>query len=93
MKLDISLEGVVALVMLVHVDIIFVDPPFAHPELIGRCLALIRDRGWIRPGGWIYIEAHADQGAPELPVGWELYRSKVAGQVGYHLVKVPKAET
>lgn len=73
-------------------DIVFVDPPFAHPELIGRCLALIAQRGWIRPGGRVYIEARADRGVPVLPAGWELYRSRVAGQVGYHLARVPRTE-
>jgi 16S rRNA (guanine966-N2)-methyltransferase len=73
-------------------DIIFVDPPFAHPELIERCLTLIAQRGWIHPGGWVYIEAHADRGAPVLPAGWELHRSKIAGQVGYHLARVPQTE-
>jgi 16S rRNA (guanine966-N2)-methyltransferase len=71
-------------------DILFVDPPFAA-NLVPTCLALIAERGWARPGGVVYIEApHAL--APPLPAGWELYRSQTAGQVGYHLARIPAGQ-
>ena len=41
----------------------------------------------IAPRAWIYLENAADRALPELPAGWSLYRSKRAGQVGYHLVQ------
>ncbi|MEK7816142.1 MAG: 16S rRNA (guanine(966)-N(2))-methyltransferase RsmD [Pseudomonadota bacterium] len=68
------------------VDILFLDPPFAS-DLIGRCAALAEARGWVRPGGLIYIEAPSRLQALPLPPNWELVRSKAAGQVGYHLAR------
>lgn len=70
-------------------DIIFVDPPFRRSDLIDSCLEVIDRRGWIKPGGWVYIEAPSEHGQPALPGGWHLERSKIAGQVGYHLASAP----
>jgi len=65
-------------------DIIFLDPPFGEPVLAGVC-RLIEARGWLEPGGLVYLEAPAAAGPPELPDGWRLLKSKRAGEVGYHL--------
>jgi len=35
----------------------------------------------------VYLEQPARSGAPELPAGWTLTRSKHAGEVGYHLAR------
>ncbi len=64
-------------------DVVFLDPPYAS-GLLAPCLALLAACGWLRPGGWIYLEAPAGE-PPALPAGWEISRSKTAGQVGYHL--------
>jgi 16S rRNA (guanine966-N2)-methyltransferase len=67
-------------------DIVFLDPPFdtgALPALV----ALIEANRWVRPGGLVYLEAAASDGAPRLPTGWTLHRSKRAGEVGYHLAR------
>lgn len=67
-------------------DLIFLDPPFdAHA--LPRLLTLIDAGGWLRPDGLAYLEAPASQGAPSLPEGWTLYRSRRAGEVGYHLAR------
>lgn len=71
-------------------DIIFVDPPFRRSDLIDTCLGLIDQHGWIKPGGWVYIEAPSEMGEPTLPAGWQMERSKIAGQVGYHLARTPE---
>ena len=68
------------------VDILFLDPPFAS-DLIGRCAELIEARGWVKPGGLIYIEAPHRLMPLPIPSRWDLIRSKVAGQVGYHLAR------
>ena len=68
-------------------DIVFVDPPFAA-DLVPTCLGGIAERGWVRPGGVVYIEAPRALDPP-LPAGWTLHRSQTAGQVGYHLARVP----
>ena len=69
-------------------DIIFLDPPF-RSDLIARCAELVEVRGWIKPGGLVYIEAPSGIDAPPIPATWELIRSKSAGQVGYHLARKP----
>jgi len=67
-------------------DIIFIDPPFKS-SLIAECSALVESRGWIKPGGLVYIEAPSQMENLKLPATWELIRSKKAGQVGYHLAR------
>ncbi len=73
-------------------DIVFVDPPFARPDLVPYCLETLARDGWVRPGGWVYVEAASGTALPTLPNGWEVYRSKSSGQVGYHLIRVPATE-
>jgi len=66
-------------------DIVFLDPPF-RAGLLPAAIVQLEEGGWLAPEAWIYLEA--EQGlVPELPENWELYRSKRAGQVGYHLVR------
>ena len=67
-------------------DVIFLDPPFAAPVLPEICHR-VEAGGWLRGGGLAYLEAPAAAGAPELPTGWTLLRSKRAGEVGYHLAR------
>jgi len=67
-------------------NIVFVDPPYAS-DALDRCIELLALREWIQTGGRIYIESPADY-HPNLPSAWRLVRSKVAGQVGYHLAEV-----
>ena len=74
-------------------DVIFLDPPFAEPVLPEVCRRIETGR-WLKQGGYVYLEAAAAAGAPELPSGWSLLRSKRAGEVGYHLARrdVPGAD-
>lgn len=67
-------------------NIVFIDPPF-RSELIGRCAALVEERGWLVPHGLVYIEAPSRLRVLPIPANWELIRSKYAGQVGYHLAR------
>ena len=67
-------------------DIVFLDPPYADRALSDACRRL-DERGWLRPGGLAYVEDPASAGAPGLPTGWTLLRSKRAGEVGYHLAR------
>ncbi len=66
-------------------DIVFLDPPFKS-HLIADCAAIVETRGWIRPGGLVYVEAPSRLELA-LPATWERIRGKKAGQVGYHLVR------
>lgn len=66
-------------------DIVFLDPPYAS-DLLDASIRQLAARGWLRPGGWVYLEAHEGE-LPPLPEDWRLVRSKTAGQVGYHLAR------
>ncbi len=71
-------------------DLVFLDPPFTAglmPALLGR----LAKGGWLAPGAFVYLESPAAEGEPALPPGWTLHRSKRAGEVGYHLARVPAA--
>jgi len=66
-------------------DIVFLDPPF-HSRMLPSCMQQLETRGWLADQARIYIEAEKGL-VPDLPENWELLRSKVAGQVGYHLAR------
>lgn len=68
-------------------DLCFVDPPFAS-ELLAPTLARLVGRGWITSDGMIYVESAKDEPLPARPEGWEWFRSKVAGQVRYGLLRL-----
>jgi 16S rRNA (guanine966-N2)-methyltransferase len=70
-------------------DLIFLDPPFASTLLAAVFTEL--PRGWLAPEAHIYVECAADTPMPPLPAGWTLYRSKQAGQVGYHLLRATRS--
>ena len=65
-------------------DIVFLDPPYDQGWLPRLC-SLLETGGWLAADALIYLEDAAGRGAPVLPVGWELRRSRRAGDVGYHL--------
>ncbi|MGM0594137.1 MAG: 16S rRNA (guanine(966)-N(2))-methyltransferase RsmD [Pseudomonadota bacterium] len=67
-------------------DIVFVDPPFRR-DLLAPALQLLAERDWLAPDARLYLELESEQGEPVLPEGWELLRSKKAGQVAYFLVQ------
>jgi 16S rRNA (guanine966-N2)-methyltransferase len=71
-------------------DVVFLDPPFAAGYLPAVLERLARP-GWLEPGAHVYLEAPAADGPPALPAGWTLHRSKRAGEVGYHLARLPAA--
>jgi 16S rRNA (guanine966-N2)-methyltransferase len=66
-------------------DIVFLDPPFREGLLPG-CMAALAANGWLAANAVIYIEAERHYELV-LPAGWELLRSKHAGQVDYHLAQ------
>jgi 16S rRNA (guanine966-N2)-methyltransferase len=67
-------------------QLVFLDPPYDERWLLPALQAL--DTGpWLAPEAWAYLEDAAAHGAPTLPPGWSLLRSKKAGDVGYHLAR------
>ena len=65
-------------------DIVFLDPPFGSGELPAVLAALAR--GWLSPGGRIYVEHARGEALPALPAPWQELRSGSAGEVRYHLL-------
>ena len=66
-------------------DIVFLDPPFAADILEDLC-RLIDERQVLADGARVYLEHSVATIEPELPAGWEVLKSEVAGQVRYSLV-------
>lgn len=64
-------------------DIAFLDPPYRDARL-DQWARRLADSHLLTHPARVYLEAAADL-QPGLPEGWELLRSKRAGQVGYHL--------
>ena len=68
-------------------DIAFLDPPFGTNAL-AEYIPLLDTGDWLKVGSLIYLENERSAGVPPLPGHWELLKSKSAGEVGYHLVRV-----
>lgn len=70
-------------------DVVFLDPPFGQGLLASFLESL--GQGWLASDAWIYLEAErgfsGEQLSELLPEGFGLVRSKLAGQVGYHLAR------
>ncbi len=70
-------------------NVVFLDPPFRRAMVTPLC-ALLAQGGWLAPDSRVYLECEQEF-TPVLPVGWQLLRSKRAGQVGYHLARADAA--
>jgi 16S rRNA (guanine966-N2)-methyltransferase len=68
-------------------DIVFMDPPFGK-DALAEYIPMLDAGNWVRAGGLVYLENERIGGPPELPMHWELLKSKSAGEVGYHLARV-----
>ncbi len=55
-------------------------------NLLPACISALESGGWLAADARVYIEAETSLEL-DLPESWELYRSKRAGQVGYHLAR------
>ncbi len=66
-------------------DVVFLDPPFREQRL-PAAIRQLEAGAWLAAEAWVYLEAERELELP-LPPNWELYRSKTAGQVAYHLVR------
>jgi 16S rRNA (guanine966-N2)-methyltransferase len=67
-------------------DVVFLDPPFGQNAL-PEYLPQLATGNWLKSGGLVYLENERSAGLPALPPGWEMLKSKSAGEVGYHLVR------
>lgn len=67
-----------------HFDIVFLDPPYGQ-NLLVPCCERLESGGWLAADAHIYLEQESSLALPPLPDGWQVLRSKRAGEVGYHL--------
>lgn len=65
-------------------DLVFIDPPFAMAMAVQTCLWL-EEKGWLSKHAKIYVEAESTLKLNGMPENWRQLKSKVAGEVGYHL--------
>lgn len=65
-------------------DIVFLDPPF-KAELHDELCRLLQKKNWLAANARIYIESDKDQPAVKVPEGWQVLKSKTAGNVRYML--------
>lgn len=62
------------------VDLVFVDPPFARPDLADEALAGLVRYGWLRPNGRVYLEVPVrGGGSAPTPANWHVLQHKAAG--------------
>jgi len=65
-------------------DVVFIDPPFATGLAVQTCQWL-EEKGWLSNHAKIYVEAESTLKLDGMPPNWRRLKSKVAGEVGYHL--------
>jgi len=65
-------------------DVVFIDPPFAMGLTVQTCQWL-EEKGWLSSHAKIYVEAESTLKLDGMPPNWRQLKSKVAGEVGYHL--------
>ena len=66
-------------------DIVFLDPPFAA-DMLGDLCRLLNETSVLARGALVYIEEDRSRTEVELPDGWQVMKSKQAGNVRYSLV-------
>jgi len=71
-------------------DVIFLDPPFAHPKLMIDALEIIKNKKLLKKNGLIYIEIakHDLYLLESLRLEFEWLKEKTAGQVCYALLSL-----
>ena len=68
-------------------DVVFLDPPYQADLLSAVCVAL-ESSARLSAKAWVYLESPIDTEVT-LPRTWTEFRSQTAGQVRYHLLKIP----
>ncbi len=65
-------------------DVVFLDPPFKHGELV-ECCKYLESSGCLAEEAVIYLECERKLDLGFLPGNWRQHRCKTAGQVAYYL--------
>ncbi len=67
-------------------NLVFLDPPF-QSQLLKSCCHALEHNGWLTSHAKIYIETNKYTLLDDLPENWQQLRSKIAGEVAYHLLQ------
>jgi 16S rRNA (guanine966-N2)-methyltransferase len=65
-------------------NLVFLDPPFGT-KLLNPCCHALENNDWLTSSAKIYIETDRHTTLDDLPDNWQQLRSKIAGEVAYHL--------
>jgi 16S rRNA (guanine966-N2)-methyltransferase len=65
-------------------DVVFLDPPYQANLLFSTCRHL-EENYFLADSAYIYLEAEQAIEDNDLPSNWRIIKSKLAGQVAYHL--------
>lgn len=68
-------------------DIVFLDPPYQSNLLLPTCFHLA-ENAFLTQSAYVYLETRDALSEADLPPNWKIIKSKKAGQVAYHLIKV-----
>jgi 16S rRNA (guanine966-N2)-methyltransferase len=62
-------------------DVVFLDPPYAHPEEdVAADLSALRDQEWLVPGAMVVVERGSRGAEPAWPDGFSDIREKKYGE-------------
>ena len=62
-------------------DVVFLDPPYAHPEEdVAADLSALRDQEWLVPGAMVVVERGSRGAEPAWPDGFSDSREKKYGE-------------
>lgn len=71
-------------------DLVFVDPPFAMPEVFGPVAHALVDGGWLAPGAWLVCERELVRGTTGVvawPAALTVERARDYGQARLELLR------
>jgi 16S rRNA (guanine966-N2)-methyltransferase len=68
------------------IDIVFLDPPYQQNSLL-LCCFYLEENDFLADNAYIYLEAKQALRDSDLPTTWKIIKSKIAGQVAYHLAR------
>ena len=71
-------------------DVVFLDPPYAGDLLAASVPATGGGRLAARRARWSTSRTRRPRAYPSCRPGWQVLRSKRAGDVGYHLARRPR---
>ncbi|WP_290678537.1 16S rRNA (guanine(966)-N(2))-methyltransferase RsmD [Halothiobacillus sp. 15-55-196] len=67
-----------------RIDLVFLDPPFACPDLLAEAVERLQQADWLADGAYMYIEQSAQEASIQ-PVGWVRLREGRAGESAFAL--------